>query len=198
MSAESELRVIAAAARAGIDAGALVRRAGGADRLLRASAKRLDALGVVPGLARELAAARAADVAEYTAELAGRGIVCVARSDPAYPAPLRELADPPLAVFAMGAGAGPPPVVPGRALAIVGARRAGAPALALARRLAAFAAGAGIPVVSGLGARRRRGRAISARSMRAAPPWPCWDAGPTSRIRARMRAFTAASSRPGS
>ena len=150
MSAESELRVIAAAARAGVDAGALARRAGGADRLLRASAKRLDALGVVPGLARELAAARGCDVGEYAAELAERGIVCVARSDPAYPAPLRELADPPLAVFAMGAGAGPPPVVPGRALAIVGARRAGAPALALARRLAAFAADAGMTIVSGL------------------------------------------------
>ena len=33
----------------------------------------------------------ACDVAEYTAELAARGIVCVARSDPGYPAPLREL-----------------------------------------------------------------------------------------------------------
>lgn len=87
MSAESELRVIAAAARAGVDAGALARRAGGADRLLRASAKRLDALGVVPGLARELAAARGCDVGEYAAELAERGIVCVARSDPAYPLP---------------------------------------------------------------------------------------------------------------
>ena len=105
---------------------------------------------MVPGLARELAAARGCDVGEYAAELAERGIVCVARSDPAYPAPLRELADPPLAVFAMGAGAGPPPVVPGRALAIVGARRAGAPALALARRLAAFAADAGMTIVSGL------------------------------------------------
>jgi DNA processing protein len=76
--------------------------------------------------------------------------VCVARSDPAYPAPLLELADPPLAVFAAGAAAGPPPAIPGRALAIVGARRAGAPALALARRLAAFAAGSGVCVVSGL------------------------------------------------
>ena len=150
MSAEAELRVVAAAARAGVDAGALVRRVGGAHHLLHASAKRLDALGVVPGLARELAAARREDVAAYAAELAARGIVCIARSEPGYPPPLCELADPPLAVFAMGAGAGPPPVVPGRCLAIVGARRAGAPALALARRLAAFAAEAGMCVVSGM------------------------------------------------
>ncbi|HSD01416.1 MAG TPA: DNA-processing protein DprA [Gaiellales bacterium] len=150
MSAEAELRVVAAAARAGVDAGALVRRARGAARLLQASASRLDALGVMPGLAGELVAARRLDLAEFVAELAGRGIVCLARSDPGYPAPLRELADPPLAVFAAGARAGPPPVVPGRALAIVGARRAGAPALALARRLAAFAAGSGVCVVSGL------------------------------------------------
>ena len=150
MSAEAELRVVAAAARAGVDAGALARRAGGAARLLTASASRLDALGVMPGLAGELVAARKMDLAEFAREMAARGIVCVARSDPAYPAPLRELADPPLAVFAAGAGAGPPPRVPGRALAIVGARRAGAPALTLARRLAAFAADSGICVVSGL------------------------------------------------
>jgi len=149
-SAEAELRVVAAAARAGIDAGALVRRVGGAHQLLHASAKRLDALGVAPGLAHELAAARREDVAAYTADLAARGIVCIARSDPGYPAPLRELHDPPLAVFAVGAGAGPPLALPGRALGIVGARRAGAPALALARRLAAYAAGAGMCVVSGL------------------------------------------------
>lgn len=148
--AEAELRVVAAAARAGVDAGALVRRVGGAHQLLHTSAKRLDALGVAPGLAHELAAARREDVVAYTADLAARGIVCTARSDPEYPAPLRELHDPPLAVFAMGAGAGPPLALPGRALGIVGARRAGAPALALARRLAAYAAGAGMCVVSGM------------------------------------------------
>jgi DNA processing protein len=150
MSTEAELRVVAAAARAGVDAGALARRAGGAARLLGASASRLDALGVMPGLAGELVAARRLDLAEFVGEMAARGVACIARSDPAYPAPLRELADPPLAVFATGAGAGPPPVIPARALAIVGARRAGAPALALARRLAAFAAGSGVCVVSGL------------------------------------------------
>lgn len=150
MSVEAELRVVAAAARTGVDAGALVRRAGGAARLLSASAARLDALGALPGLAAELKAARRLDVVEFTGELAAGGIICVARSDPAYPAPLRALHDPPLAVFASGAAAGPPPQIPGKALAIVGARRAGAPALALARRLAAFAASSGVCVVSGL------------------------------------------------
>jgi predicted Rossmann fold nucleotide-binding protein DprA/Smf involved in DNA uptake len=132
VSAEAELRVVAAAARAGVDPGALARQAGGAARLISAPASRLDALGVVPGLAGELAAARRADIGEYVAELAAKGVVCVARSDTAYPAPLLELPDPPLAIFAAGAAAGPPPAIPGRALAIVGARRAGAPALALA------------------------------------------------------------------
>jgi DNA processing protein len=150
MSAEAELRVVAAAARAGVDAGALVRRAGGAARLLSVPAARLESLGALPGLAAELKAARRLDTAEFIGELAARGIICVARSDPAYPAPLRELHDPPLAIFACGAGAGPPPVIPGRAVAIVGARRAGAASLALARRLAAFAASSGVCVVSGL------------------------------------------------
>jgi DNA processing protein len=150
MSAEAELRVVAAAARAGVDAGALVRRAGGAARLLSVPAARLESLGALPGLAAELKAARRLDTAEFIGELAARGIVCIARSDPAYPAPLRELHDPPLAIFACGAGAGPPPVIPGRVVAIVGARRAGAASLALARRLAAFAASSGMCVVSGL------------------------------------------------
>ena len=106
---------------------------------------------MVPGLARELAAARAADVAEYTAELAARGIVCVARSDPAYPAPVaRAGRSAPRRLRDGRRRPGRRRSFPGRALAIVGARRAGAPALALARRLAAFAAGAGMSVVSGL------------------------------------------------
>ena len=89
MSVDAELRVVAAAARAGVDAGALARRAGGAARLLGASASRLDSLGVMPGLAGELVAARKLDLAEFAGDMAARGIVCIARSDPSYPAPLR-------------------------------------------------------------------------------------------------------------
>ena len=46
---------------------------GGADQLLQASAKRLDALGVVPGLARELAAARTARTSPPTQPTWPRG-----------------------------------------------------------------------------------------------------------------------------
>ena len=122
----------------------------GHDQLLHASAKRLDALGVAPGLAHELAAARRDDVAAFTADLAARGIVCIARSDPGYPAPLRELHDPPLAVFAMGAGAGPPLALPGGRSAsseLAGPERRRSPWHAGWRHIAA---GAGMCVVSGM------------------------------------------------
>ena len=148
MSAEDEVRVVMAAAEAGVDPGGAARRAGGADGLLRASPARLEALGVVPAYAEAVRRARSADVEAYLGGLAARGIACVPRSDPRYPARLRELHDPPLAVF-LRSDAAPPPM-PDRALAIVGARRATEPSLALARRLAAFAAGAGIAVVSGM------------------------------------------------
>ena len=133
MSAESELRVIAAAARVGVDAGALARRAGGADRLLRASARRLDALGVVPGLARELAAARTSDVAEYTRELASAGSCALRAPTRRIPLPCASWPIRPSRSSRWAPGP-EPPAVPGRALAIVGARRAGSPSPALARR----------------------------------------------------------------
>jgi DNA processing protein len=147
MSAEDELRVVIAAAAAGVDAGAAARRAGGAGALLRAAPRRLSALGIGGGLVDELRLARHADPAAYVAALAARGIRCVTRSDPAYPARVAELHDPPLALFLAGAGpadGGTP------ALAVVGARRAGDGSLALAARLAAFAAGRGVRIVSGL------------------------------------------------
>jgi DNA processing protein len=150
VSAEAALRVVIAGARTGIEPGAVARRAGGADRLLAATPSALDRLGVPESFARELRRARRADVQAFRAELAETGTVCATSDDAAYPAALRELHDPPLAVFLRGALADTPSPPPGGAVAIVGARRPTDPGLRIARRLGAFAAGAGVAVVSGM------------------------------------------------
>ena len=150
MSADAVMRVVIAAARAGIEPSALARRAGGAEALLAATPKRLDRLGVPESLRGELRQARTADVGTFRQELASSGTTCLTGFDSAYPAGLHDLHDPPLAIFVRGALA-PDALPAGRAaVAIVGARRSSDAGLRLARRLGAFAAGAGVTVVSGM------------------------------------------------
>jgi DNA processing protein len=150
VSAEAALRVVIAGARAGIEPGAIARRAGGPEKLLAAVPATLDRLGVPESFARELRQARRADVGAYRAELAETGTACATFAEPAYPAALRDLHDPPLAVFLRGALVDAPLSLPGGAVAIVGARRPTDAGLRIARRLGAFAAGAGVAVVSGM------------------------------------------------
>jgi DNA processing protein len=150
VSAEAALRVVIAGARAGIEPGAIARRAGGPERLLAAAPAMLDRLGVPESLARELRRARRTDPAAYRAELADAGTVCATAEEPAYPAALRDLRDPPLAVFMRGALSAAQPPPPGRAVAIVGARRPTDAGLRIARRLGTFAGGGGVAVVSGM------------------------------------------------
>jgi DNA processing protein len=141
------MRIVIAAARAGVEPSALTRRAGGPGALLAATPKRLDRLGVPETFRDELRRARTADIEAFRAELASSGTACVTVFDPDYPEGLHDLHDPPLAVFLRGAVAFPA----GRpAVAIVGARRASDTGLRLARRLGGFAAGAGVTVVSGM------------------------------------------------
>ena len=150
MSAEAALRVVIAGARAGIEPGAIARRAGGPERLLATAPAVLDRLGVPESLARELRRARRAEVGAYRAELAESGTVCATVEELAYPSALRDLHDPPLAVFLSGALAAAQLPAPGRAVAIVGARRPTDAGLRIARRLGAFAGGGGVTVVSGM------------------------------------------------
>jgi DNA protecting protein DprA len=150
VSAEAVLRVVIAGARAGVEPGGTVRRAGGAVALLACPPRRLDRLGVPAAFQAELRAARAADVDAFRRDLADTGTLCVTVFDPAYPAGLRDLHDPPLAVFLRGALAQLPPQGDRAAVAIVGARRPTDPGLRIARRLGAFAAGGGLAVVSGM------------------------------------------------
>ncbi|MGZ4482061.1 MAG: DNA-processing protein DprA [Gaiellales bacterium] len=146
--AADELRVALAGAAAGVDPGRLARRLG-ARRLLQAGAGELARHGALPALVDALRIARGADADAYRRSLVERGIGVAAMSDAEYPARLRELPDPPLAVFWRGAKlealGWPGPVV-----AVVGSRRGADAAVRLAEELAATAAARGALVVSGL------------------------------------------------
>lgn len=91
-----------------------------------------------------LAAWRALDPAGVIAEAEVGGMAVVAQSDPAFPALLRAIPDPPPVLFVRGT------LPAGPAVAIVGARRATAYGLAAAGRLAFDLALGGVIVTSGL------------------------------------------------
>src|SRR5256885_1645912 len=79
-----------------------------------------------------------ADVAAFRAQLAESGTVCATLADAASPAALRDLHDPPLAVFLRGALREAPLPAPAAAAAIVGARRPTDAGVRIARRLGSF------------------------------------------------------------
>ncbi|MBJ7314186.1 DNA-protecting protein DprA [Rugamonas sp. CCM 8940] len=70
----------------------------------------------------------------------------LALDDPAYPAGLRQIADPPLLLYALGR----PALLAGPALAVVGSRNASAQGLLNAERFAEALSHAGLTIVSGL------------------------------------------------
>jgi len=78
----------------------------------------------------------------------GRGVLLP--GDVRWPAGVRRLARPPLALYWQGRGSLWPPLARRRAVAVVGTRRPSLHGLSMARRLGAALAEAGWPVVSGL------------------------------------------------
>ncbi|MEQ8330553.1 MAG: DNA-processing protein DprA [Longimicrobiales bacterium] len=90
------------------------------------------------------AVGRRVDTGLRTAEEAG--VVCLHWGDPAYPARLHNLADPPAVLFLRG----DPALLASPGVAVVGARRATARARDVSRRLGAALAARGTTVVSGL------------------------------------------------
>jgi len=94
--------------------------------------------GLPRGLARQ--------AAWWRSHCGARGVALLGWNDPAFPESLRQIPDPPLALYLRGDASrlGEP------AIALVGARRATRGALDLARQLAAGLARAGLQVVSGL------------------------------------------------
>jgi DNA processing protein len=88
------------------------------------------------------------DGRRYLADLEGRGIRFLARSDALYPPLLRAIHDPPAGLFLRGAE--DPSLLARPAVAIVGARACSAYGATVARMLGRELAAAGLLVVSGL------------------------------------------------
>jgi DNA processing protein len=127
---------------------ALIERFGDATAVLDAAPSDLRAVeGIGPKLTDRIAAARREiDPSEVLATCRQHGIDILSDADPAYPAMLREIHDPPAVLFVRGQ------LLPDDTLsvAIVGSRHATHYGLAQAEQLAGSLARAGLTVVSGL------------------------------------------------
>ena len=157
---------------------ALSEALGGPDRVLDASAARLASLGIGSELAAEIGRAAEHLPGEMRA-IAQAGAALIAWDAPGYPALLRQIPEPPLALVVRGTLAVEEPAV-----AVVGARRASEYGRRVAAELAGGLALAGIAVVSGLatgidgaahrGALERGGRTLAVLGTgvdRVYPPW---------------------------
>lgn len=121
---------------------------GGIEQVFAVGAGELQAAaGIGPKIARAIAGRTALPQAEQELARAARaGVHCLALPDPAYPALLREIADPPLVLYAKG----DPELLRRPAIAVVGARAATMYGKKMAEDFAAALARAGLVVASGL------------------------------------------------
>ena len=115
--------------------------------IFRASVSELEAAGLSPAQARNLASGYSFDDAvEQQQRLLDVGAHLLTLHDPAYPQRLREIFDPPLLLF----GIGRKELLSSAAIAIVGTRRPTPYGLAATERLSADLARAGLAVISGM------------------------------------------------
>lgn len=146
----------------------LLKRHGSPEAVLRASPEELAAAGLRPDEAAEIASGHARERAARELErLRKRGATVLTFESAAFPAGLREVFDPPLALYV----AGDPGALAGPAVGVVGARRPTAYGRAVAEKLAGDLARRGLVVVSGLargidatahwGALREGGRTVA-------------------------------------
>lgn len=115
--------------------------------IFRASASELEAAGVSPAQARNIASGYAfEDAVEQQQKLLNTGADLIPIHDSRYPQPLREIFDPPLLMFALGRTE----LLSSPAVAVVGTRRPTPYGIAAAERLSADLAKAGLTIISGM------------------------------------------------
>ncbi len=120
---------------------------GGVERVFRASLTELEAAGVQAVSAQAIATGRSLELAQdQMAEAARAGAQVVTLDDSAYPAPLRQIYDPPLLLYVRGDIA----KLARPALAVVGTRHPTPYGSAMAERLACDLAARNLVIVSGL------------------------------------------------
>src|SRR5579883_3211423 len=150
MSNEDELYWLALALTPGLGArraGQLLRKFHSPQQIFRASAAELEAAGLPGSIASSIASGCAfEDAADQQELIRRRGARLVTRFDPAYPARLGDIYDPPVLLFVLGDVR----LLSGDAIAIVGTRRPTPYGIAAAERIAGDLARAGLTITSGL------------------------------------------------
>lgn len=115
--------------------------------IFRASASELEAAGMSPAQARNIASGCSfEDAVDQQQRLINAGAELISIQDAIYPSRLREIYDPPLTLFAIGNTA----LLATNAIAIVGTRRPTPYGMAAGERLSADLARAGLTIVSGM------------------------------------------------
>lgn len=150
LSREEELHWLALTLVPGLgtrNAGKLLDRFRTPQAVFRASRTELEAAGVSGSVAQSIASGCSfEDALDQQRKMAEREAVVITRSDPRYPALLREIFDPPILLFARGLLELLQPFH----FAVVGTRRPTPYGLAVAERLSADLARAGLTIVSGM------------------------------------------------
>lgn len=115
--------------------------------IFRASATELEAAGVSPSQARNIASGYSFDDAvDQQQRVMNAGVRLITIHDEHYPQRLREIFDPPLLLFALGN----PELLASHSIAVVGTRRPTPYGIAASERLSADLAKAGLAIVSGM------------------------------------------------
>jgi DNA processing protein len=150
LSREEELHWLALRLVPGIGArtsGKLLERFRTPQAIFRASRTELEAAGVSGSVAQSVVSGTTFDDAVAQQEkMAETGAVAITLTDPRYPQRLREIFDPPIILFARGRVE----LLQAISLGVVGTRRPTPYGLAVAERLSADLAHAGLTIVSGM------------------------------------------------
>jgi len=129
------------------NANKLLERFRGPQAIFRASRTELEAAGVSGSVAQSIASGCSfEDAAAQREKMSQAGAALVTLGDPAYPPALREIFDPPILLFARGRLE----LLQSICLGVVGTRRPTPYGLAVAERLSADLAHAGLTIVSGM------------------------------------------------
>ena len=120
---------------------------GGVEKVFRASLTELEAAGLEAASAQSLATGKSLEAAEKEEQAAtAAGAKLLTLDEPGYPARLRQIYDPPVALYVKGDAA----ALTRPSLAIVGTRHPTPYGLGMAERLACDLANRGLVIVSGL------------------------------------------------
>lgn len=125
----------------------LLEKMGSPQAIFRASATELEATGLSPAQARNVASGCSFDDAvDQQQRLLNAGAELISYQDERYPQRLREIFDPPLMLFAKGQV----DLLKAHCIAVVGTRRPSPYGVAATQRLSADLAKAGLTVISGM------------------------------------------------